>query len=115
MVSIFGMKFFESPSMEEQMHEKSRKRLHSRRRGHKHGPDCQCPICNKKRHRKSQRYRRHFKGGYVYDKKSGDNEEDVTMQLSTSQKSSSRVGKGTKRRRHQCRIKLRGQQVVKSW
>ena len=94
MVSIFGMKFFESPSMEEQMHYKGRSSR--RRRGHKHGPDCHCSTCNKKRYRKS---RRHFKGGYVYDKKSGDNEEDVTMELSNSQKSSSRVGKGTKRHR----------------
>ena len=101
MVSIFGMKFFESPSMEEQMHYKGRSssRKHRSRR-HRHGPNCQCPICNKKRYRKSRR-QGPFKGGYVYDKKSGDNEEDVTMELSNSQKSSSRVGKGTKRRRHQ--------------
>ena len=85
MVSIFGMKFFESPSMEEQMHYKGRSssRKHRSRRHRRH-------------HFKS---RRHFKGGYVYDKKSGDNEEDVTMELSNSQKSSSRVGKGTKRHR----------------
>ena len=49
MVNIFGMKFFESPSMEEQMHYKGRSSR--RRRGHKHGPDCQCSTCNKKRYR----------------------------------------------------------------
>ena len=41
MVNIFGMKFFESHSMEEQMHEK----------GRNHGPNCQCPNCAKKRYR----------------------------------------------------------------
>jgi len=99
MVSIFGIKFFESPSIEEQMHYKGRsRRHHSRRRGHKHGPDCQCPICNKKRYRKSRR-QGVLKGGYVYAKNSGDKEEDVTMELSTSRQAKSRVGKGTKRNR----------------
>jgi hypothetical protein len=100
MVSIFGMKFFESPSMEEQMHYKGRSTRRHRSRRHRHGPYCQCPICNKKRYRKSRR-QGVLKGGYVYDKKSGDNEEDVTMELSTSKQEKSRVGKGTKRRRHQ--------------
>jgi hypothetical protein len=101
MVSIFGMKFFESPSIEEQMHEKGRKRHHSRRRGHKHGPDCQCPICNKKRYRKSRRQGL-LKGGYVYNgnDKNISKEDDVTMELSGSKQEKSKVGKGTKRHRH---------------
>ena len=37
MVNIFGMKLFESPSIEEQMHHKGR-----------HGPNCECPNCGKK-------------------------------------------------------------------
>ena len=85
MVNIFGMKFFESPSIEEQMHEKSRK-------GH---------------HYKSRRHSRRqglLKGGYVYngnDDKNISKEDDVTMELSGSKQEKSRVGKGTKRRRHQ--------------
>jgi len=102
MVNIFGMKFFESPSMEEQMHEKGRRN---------HGPNCGCPNCGKKRYR-SQR-RRHFRslrGGYVYNDKSM-KEDDVTMELSTSKsmsksksnskgKSKSVSARGTRRRRH---------------
>lgn len=104
MVSIFGMKFFESPSIEEQMHYKGRSRRHRSRKHFKsqkygHGPDCECPICNKKRYRKSRR-QGVLKGGYVYAKNSGDKEEDVTMELSTSRQAKSRVGKGTKRNRH---------------
>ena len=99
MVNIFGMKFFESPSIDEQMHEK----------GRNHGPSCGCPNCGKKRYR-SQR-RRHFRslrGGYVYNDKSM-KEDDVTMELSTSKsmskskskgKSKSVSAKGTRRRRH---------------
>lgn len=98
MVNIFGMKFFESPSMEEQMHEK----------GRNHGPNCQCPNCAKKRYRnRSRRHRsrsrRNFRGGYVYDDKNM-KEDDVTMELSTSKSMSKSRSKskarGTRRRRH---------------
>ena len=97
MVNIFGMKFFESPSIEEQMHEKSRKGHHYKSRRHSRRP-----------HYKSRRH--HFsrrqgllKGGYVYNgnDKNISKEDDVTMELSDSKQEKSRVGKGTKRRRHQ--------------
>ena len=100
MVNIFGMKFFESPSMEEQMHEKGRRN---------HCPNCECPICAKKRYisrrNRSRRHRsrRNFRGGYVYDDKSM-KEDDVTMELSTSKSMSKSRSKskarGTRRRRH---------------
>ena len=48
MVNIFGFKLFESPSIDEQMHHKSRRH----RRNFKH---------------RSRRHRRHFNGGYMYD------------------------------------------------
>ena len=97
MVNIFGMKFFESPSIDEQMHEKGRRN---------HGPNCECPICAKKRYRnRSRRHRskRSFRGGYVYNDKSM-KEDDVTMELSTSKSMSKSRSKskarGTRRRRH---------------
>jgi hypothetical protein len=105
MVNIFGMKFFESPSMEEQMHETGRRN---------HGPNCECPICAKKRYisrrHRSRRYRskRSFRGGYIYNDKNM-KEDDITMELSTSKsisktkskgKNKSASAKGTRRRRH---------------
>ena len=101
MVNIFGMKFFESPSMEEQMHHK----------GRSHGSNCGCPNCGKKRYRGRSRRRfisrRHFKGGYIYNNKSM-KEEDVTMELShilsgSKSMSKSRTkskSRGTRRQRH---------------
>ena len=103
MVNIFGMKFFESPSMEEQMHHK----------GRSHGSNCGCPNCSKKRYRGRSRRRfvsrrrfisrRHFKGGYIYNNKSM-KEEDVTMELSNvlsgSKSRTKSKSRGTRRRRH---------------
>jgi hypothetical protein len=111
MVNIFGIKLFEGSSMDEQMHYKSRKG--TKRRGH--GPNCQCPLCIKKKHRHGQncldctknhkhgpncyncsksRYRhsrKRYKGGYVYNKKGANNEEeDVTMSLASKSKSKSK-------------------------
>jgi hypothetical protein len=105
MVNIFGMKFFESPSMEEQMHYK----------GRSHGPNCGCPICVKKRHKTSSRRRfisrRRLRGGYTYKQNNKSiKEEDVTMELSnilSGSKSSSKSmsknkskARGTRRRNH---------------
>ena len=111
MVNIFGMKLFESPSIEEQMHHKAR-----------HGSNCECPNCGKKRHRgrrhKSRRRfisRRHksrsLRGGYTYKQNNKTmKEEDVTMELSnilSGSKSSSKSmsknkskARGTRRRNH---------------
>lgn len=118
MVNIFGIKLFEGSSMDEQMHYKSRKGT----KRHSHGPNCQCPLCIKKRHRhgenclvcskkhkhgpdcyncsKSHHYKKSYKkykGGYVYNKKGANNEEeDVTMSLASKSKSKSK----SKTRRH---------------
>ena len=101
MVNIFGMKLFESPSIEEQMHHKAR-----------HGSNCECPNCGKKRHRgrrhKSRRRfisRRRFRGGYTYKQNNKTmKEEDVTMELSNilsgSKSSSKSKARGTRRRNH---------------
>ena len=101
MVNIFGMKLFESPSIEEQMHHKAR-----------HGSNCECPNCGKKRHRgrrhKSRRRfisRRRFRGGYTYNQNNKSmKEEDVTMELSNvlsgSKSSSKSKARGTRRRNH---------------
>jgi hypothetical protein len=104
MVNIFGMKFFESPSMEEQMHHKGRQSYKG-----SHGPNCQCPICLKKRY-KSRRHRtRSLRGGYTYKQNNKSmKEEDVTMELSNvlsgsksmSKSSSKSKARGTRRRRH---------------
>lgn len=107
MVNIFGMKFFESPSMEEQMHHKGRQSY----KGRNHGPNCQCPICLKKEYRHSNRRHksRSIKGGYTYKQNNKSiKEEDVTMELSNvlsgsksmSKSRSNRKARGTRRRRH---------------
>lgn len=102
MVNIFGMKLFESPSIEEQMHHKAR-----------HGPNCECPNCGKKRHRGRRHFisRRHksrsFRGGYTYKQNNKSmKEEDVTMELSNvlsgsksmSKSRSKSKARGTRRR-----------------
>lgn len=95
MVNIFGMKLFESPSIEEQMHHKGR-----------HGPNCECPNCCKKRHRgRRHKSRRRFRGGYTYKQNNKSiKEEDVTMELSNilsgSKSRSKSKARGTRRRNH---------------
>jgi hypothetical protein len=103
MVNIFGIKLFEGSSMDEQMHYKSRKGTKRRGHGpkhrhgqnclvcskkHKHGPDCY--NCTKSHHYKKS-YKK-YKGGYVYNKKGANNEEeDVTMSLASKSKSKSKT------------------------
>ena len=124
MVNIFGMKLFESPSIEEQMHHKGRHGTNcecpncskKRYRG-RHGTNCESPKCGKKRHSNSSRTRfisrrnksRSLRGGYTYKQNNKSmKEEDVTMELSTSKSiSKSRSNgkakasaRGTRRRNH---------------
>ena len=70
MVNIFGFKLFESPSIEEQMHHKSR-RHHFKNR-------------SQRRHHFKNRSRRHYRGGYTYDDANLAGE-DLTATLSNSQ------------------------------
>ena len=103
MVNIFGFKLFESPSIEEQMHHKSRRHRHFKNR-------------SQRRHNFKNRSRRHYKGGYTYDDANLPGE-DLTavlsnnQSMSTSSKSSVNKkgknghkgsrGRGTKTRVHQ--------------
>jgi len=104
MVNIFGMKLFESPSMEEQMHHKGR-----------HGANCECPNCSKKKYRGRRHKSRSLRGGYTYKQNNKSmKEEDVTMELSNVLSGSKSMSKsrsngkskakasarGTRRRRH---------------
>ena len=120
MVNIFGMKLFESPSIEEHMHHKARHGSNcecpncskKRYRG-RHGTNCECPKCGKKRHSNSSRTRfisrrnksRSLRGGYTYKQNNKSmKEEDVTMELSNvlsgSKSSSKSKARGTRRRNH---------------
>ena len=106
MVNIFGIKLFEGSSIDEQMHYKSRK---GTKRHHRHGHNClvctkhhkhssDCYNCSKNRHYgRSRKGYKKYKGGYVYNKKGANNEEeDVTMSLASKSKSKSK----SKTRRH---------------
>jgi hypothetical protein len=122
MVNIFGMKLFESPSMEEQMHYKGRHGpncecpncLKKKYRG-RHGHNCGCPNCGKKRHSSRRRFisRRRLRGGYTYKQNNKSmKEEDVTMELSNvlsgsksrsksmSKSKAKASARGTRRQRH---------------
>ena len=119
MVNIFGMKFFESPSMEEQMHHKGRNHgpncqcpicLKKRYRG-RHGPNCGCPNCGKKRYKTTSRRHstRSLRGGYTYKQNNKSmKEEDVTMELSNVLSGSKSMSKSRSNGKSKAKASARG-------